>query len=190
LYLSHGGPGNEVDWTTRGDAANILDNLIGTAQVEPMLVVMTNFNGSAYGCGEPAWALDYDQDLIGNVVPYVQAHYHVSREASQRAFAGLSCGGYLANSLLLGRPAEFGYYGVMSPLAFSATLSPPQVVALRRAGVLVGGGRQDPIFPYVTSELADLQNSGARPVSDFINGGHEWYVWRILLRDFLTRVAF
>jgi len=25
---------------------------------------------------------------------------------------------------------------------------------------------------------------------DFINGGHEWYVWRILLRDFLTRVAF
>jgi predicted esterase len=78
----------------------------------------------------------------------------------------------------------------MSPLAFSATLSPPQVVALRRVGVLVGGGRQDPIFPYVTSELADLQNSGARPVSDFINGGHEWYVWRILLRDFLTRVAF
>jgi enterochelin esterase-like enzyme len=190
LYLSHGGPGNEVDWTTRGDAANILDNLIGTAEVKPMLVVMTNFNGSAYGCGEPAWALDYDQDLIDNVVPYVQAHYHVSRQASQRAFAGLSCGGYLANSLLLGRPADFGYYGVMSPLAFSATLSPPQVVALRRVGVLVGGGRQDPIFPYVTSELADLQNSGARPVSDFINGGHEWYVWRILLRDFLTRVAF
>jgi enterochelin esterase-like enzyme len=190
LYLSHGGPGNELDWTTRGDAANILDNLIGTAEVKPMVVVMTNFNGSAYGCGEPAWALDYDQDLIDNVVPYVQAHYHVSRQASQRAFAGLSCGGYLANSLLLGRPADFGYYGVMSPLAFSATLSPPQVVALRRVGVLVGGGRQDPIFPYVTSELADLQNSGARPVSDFINGGHEWYVWRILLRDFLTRVAF
>ncbi|WP_272589232.1 hypothetical protein [Streptomyces sp. M92] len=26
--------------------------------------------------------------------------------------------------------------------------------------------------------------------SDFIDGGHQWSVWRILLRDFLTRVAF
>ena len=190
LYLSHGGPGNEVDWTTRGDAANILDNLTDTARVKPMVVVMTNFNGFAYGCGEPAWALDFDQDLLDNVIPYVQAHYHVSREASQRGFAGLSCGGYLANSLLFGRPGEFGYYGVMSPLASSATLSPSQVAALKRVRVFVGGGRQDPIFAYATSDLADLQSSGARPVPDFLNGGHEWYVWRILLRDFLTRVAF
>ena len=161
LYLSHGGPGNELDWTTRGDAANILDNLVATAQVKPMVVVMTNFNVPAYGCGEPAWALDYDQDVIDNVIRYVQAHYHVFRQASQRAFAGLSCGGYLANSLLTGRPGEFAYYGVMSPLAFSATLSSSQVAALRRVGVLVGGGRQDPIFPYATSELAELQSSGA-----------------------------
>jgi enterochelin esterase-like enzyme len=25
--------------------------------------------------------------------------------------------------------------------------------------------------------------------TDFVNGGREWYVWRILLKDFLTRVA-
>ncbi len=190
VYLSHGGPGNEVDWTTRGDAANILDNLIGVGQVKPMVVVMTNFNGFAYGCGESAWAVEYDEDLIDRVIAHIQAHYLVSREASQRAFAGLSCGGYLANSLLIGHPGEFGSYAVMSPLAFSATLTPRQVAALRRVGVLVGGGRQDPIFPYATSELAYLQSSGARPVSDFLNGGHEWYVWRILLRDILTRVAF
>ena len=190
LYLIHGGPGNEVDWSTRGDAANILDNLVGTAQVKPMVVVMTNFNGFAYGCGEPGWALDYDQDLIDNVIPYVQAHYHVSREASQRAFAGLSCGGYLASSLLFGHPRQFGYYAVMSPIAFSATVSPAQVTALRRVGILVGGGRQDPIFAYAAAELADLESQGIRPISDLVNGGHEWYVWRILLRDFLTRVAF
>ena len=28
LYLSHGGSGNDVDWSTQGDAYNILDNLI------------------------------------------------------------------------------------------------------------------------------------------------------------------
>jgi enterochelin esterase-like enzyme len=35
-----------------------------------------------------------------------------------------------------------------------------------------------------------LVNAGLPVTPDFINGGHEWYVWRILLKDFLTRVAF
>jgi len=180
-----------MDWTTRGDAANILDNLIGSGQAKPMVVVMTNFNGPPYGCGEPAWALGYDQDLVANVIPYVEAHYRVSPRESQRAFAGLSCGGYLANSLLFDRPGEFGYYGVMSPSwPGPPAISPPQVTALKRTGVLLGGGRQDPISSVATSELAVLRGSGARPVPDFLNGGHEWYVWRILLRDFVTRVAF
>ncbi|MER5515719.1 hypothetical protein [Streptomyces sp. NPDC002763] len=26
--------------------------------------------------------------------------------------------------------------------------------------------------------------------ADFVNGGHEWFVWRRLIRDFLTRTAF
>ncbi len=110
--------------------------------------------------------------------------------ASQRAFAGLSCGAYLANSLLLGRTGEFTYYGVMSPFPALPALSPSQVNALRRPVVLVGAGRQDPLFPFAVSEVAGLQRSGARAVPEFLDGGHEWYVWRILLRDFLTKVAF
>jgi enterochelin esterase-like enzyme len=190
LYLSHGGPGNEVDWTTRGDAANILDNLIATGKVKPLVVVMTNFNGFAFGCEEQAWATDYEADLADNVIPFVQGHYDVSRHASRRAFAGLSCGAYLANSLLLGQTAEFGYYGVMSPFPTFPAVSPSQVTALKRAVVLVGAGRQDPLFPFAVSEVAGLQRSGVRALPDFLNGGHEWYVWRILLRDFLTKVAF
>jgi hypothetical protein len=31
---------------------------------------------------------------------------------------------------------------------------------------------------------------GIRPFTHFINGGHDWNVWRILLRDFLSHVAF
>jgi enterochelin esterase-like enzyme len=167
-----------------------LDNLIATGEVKPLVVVMTNFNGFAFGCGEPAWASDFDNDLVDSVVPFVQAHYDVSGHASQRAFAGLSCGAYLANSLLLGRTGEFKYYGVMSPFPAFPALSPSQVTALKRAVVLVGAGRQDPLFPFALSELAGLQRSGARVRPDFLNGGHEWYVWRILLRDLLTKVGF
>ena len=147
LYLSHGGPGNEVDWTTRGDAANILDNLIGTGKVKPLVVVMTNFNGFAFGCSEPPWATDYDADLADNVIPFVQGHYDVSRHASQRAFAGLSCGAYLANSLLLGETGEFSYYGVMSPFPTFPAVSASQVAALKHAIVLVGGGARTRYSP-------------------------------------------
>jgi enterochelin esterase-like enzyme len=35
-----------------------------------------------------------------------------------------------------------------------------------------------------------LRQAGNEPFTDFINGGHDRDVWRTLLRDLLTRVAF
>jgi enterochelin esterase-like enzyme len=155
---------------------------------------MTDFNGFADNClgNETAWAAEYDQDLINNVIPYVQAHYNVSTEASRRAFAGLSCGGGLANSLLANYTSEFGYFGVFSPYPGlpTTTLSNTQVAAINQVGVFIGGGWQDPIHFIATGELNTLLNAGIAVTPDFLNAGHEWYVWRILLYDFLIRVAF
>lgn len=92
LYLSHGGGGNEVDWSTQGDAANILDNLIDTGQISPMVVVMTNFSGFADNCPALAWDTEYSHDLLNNVIPYVNSHYNLSGVVAQRAFSGLSFG--------------------------------------------------------------------------------------------------
>ncbi len=191
LYLSHGGGGNEVDWSTQGVAGNILDNLIDTGEIQPMVVVMTNFNGFGAGCGTSSWETDYDQNLVTAVIPYVQSHYDVSSQPSQRAFGGLSCGGDLAGTLLTNYTSEFGYFALMSPApATITTLTPAQMAAIKRVGVLVGGGWQDPIHALALTDLAGVQSAGGEVLPDFVNGGHEWYVWRILLRDFLTRVAF
>lgn len=191
LYLSHGGGGNEVDWSTQGVAGNILDNLITTGEVQPMIVVMTNFNGFGGGCGTSSWETDYDQNLVSAVIPYVQSHYNVSSEPSQRAFAGLSCGGDLAGTLLTNYTSEFGYFGLMSPAPNTiGTLSASQQAAIKQVAVMVGGGWQDPLHPFALTDLTAVQSAGGEVFPDFINGGHEWYVWRILLRDFLTRVAF
>ena len=54
----------------------------------------------------------------------------------------------------------------------------------------VGGGLQDPIRANLTTEESELTAAGVPFTDDSVNGGHEWYVWRILLRDFLTRTAF
>lgn len=68
--------------------------------------------------------------------------------------------------------------------------------------MFVGAGWQDSIFAVgfvlngqtahtgPAQEVRTLTDAGIPITTDFVNGGHEWYVWRILLRDFLTRVAF
>lgn len=191
LYLSHGGGGNEVDWSTQGAAGNILDNLIDEGQIEPMVVVMTNFNGYGGGCGTSSWETDYDQNLTSAVIPYVQSNYDVSSAASQRAFSGLSCGGDLTGTLLANYTSDFGYFGIMSPGPNTVpTLTAAQAAAVKQVGVMIGGGWQDPLHPTALADLASVQPAGGEVVPDFVNGGHEWYVWRQLLRDFLTRVAF
>jgi enterochelin esterase-like enzyme len=200
LYLSHGGGGNEVDWSTQGDLSNIMNNLIDTGQIQPMVVVMPN----AYTYADVTNYAGYDENLVNSVIPYVQAHYDVSSLASERAFAGLSMGGAIANSLLFDYTSEFGYFGVMSPgfqgsppygnghfnVPPASSIGPTEAAALKNTGIFVGGGWQDPIHYVATSEVTTLTAVGAAVHPDFINGGHEWYAWRILLRDFLTRVAF
>ena len=47
LYL--GIDDNEVDWSTRDDAANILDNLIDKQEIKPLVAVMTDFDFDCQG---------------------------------------------------------------------------------------------------------------------------------------------
>jgi len=192
VYMNSGGS-NEMDWSTQGDLGNILDNLIDTGQIQPMVVVMPNTTGFA----DSASYASFDANLVNSVIPYVESHYDVSASVSQRAIGGLGYGASISNSFLFDDTAEFGYYGVLSPglhgdftLPDAAALSSAQIAALRTVGIFVGGGWQDPSHYYHASEVALLTGVGVAVSPDYVNGGHEWYAWRILLRDFLTRVAF
>ena len=191
LYLSPGSGLNEVDWSTQGDAANILDNLINSHQIKPVVVVMTSTSCS--GCDPTtASAADYDQDVLLDVVPYVQAHYDVSSAASQRAFAGFSAGGWAAGSLLVADANVFGSFGLFSPCPAAVDdPTPAQAAAIKGVRVMIGGGNEDPdCHPYADDDVAAIRSAGVNPDTEFFYGGHDWDVWRILLRDFLTKVAF
>ena len=199
LYLSHGGGGNEMGWSTGGVAANILDNLIDTGEIRPLVVVMPN----ASGFDDSALFEAYDRDLIDRMIPFVEQHYHVSKSPLDRAFSGLSMGGMLTNTFMLKHPEVFQYYGMMSaglPAEYG-TLTPAQVAGLKGKSIWIGGGWQDAIHAAgfrtdATShtgparEVSTFAKAGIPVTTDFVNGGHEWYVWRILLKDFLTRAAF
>ncbi|WP_353807574.1 alpha/beta hydrolase-fold protein [Agromyces sp. SYSU T00194] len=196
LYLLHGGGGNEIDWTTQGAANDILDNLIATGETVPMVVVMPNNGGYPGSDFNEA----FDRDVIDNVIPYIEANYHVVEDADGRAFSGLSAGGIATNSFMLKYPETFQYYGMMSAgLAPAyAELTEEQADPLRDKSILIGGGWQDPIHAVgfrtnhtgPANQVATFVAAEIPVTTDFFHGGHEWYVWRILLKDFVTKVAF
>jgi hypothetical protein len=95
LYL-FSGDGTEMDWSTQGDAGNILDHLISTGQIQPMVVVMPN----TAGYPDSTNYASFDANLINTLVPYVESHYRVSTDTARRAAAGLGYGASLTNSLL------------------------------------------------------------------------------------------
>jgi enterochelin esterase-like enzyme len=193
LYLSHGGGGNEVDWSTQGAANNIIDNLIASHRVQPMVVVMTNFNN--LGSCAVFDGSCYAQDLTGNVIPFVEAHFNVSADSNDRAFAGLSLGGLMANFLLFNDTTVFGYFGSWSiaDIGAPATTSPLwQNPALKtRLGLEIGGGNFDSLtVPAIDTYEADLGSAGIPFTDARVDAGHEWYTWRQLLLDYATGVAF
>jgi enterochelin esterase-like enzyme len=189
-----------MGWSLQGDVGNILDNLIDRGELQPIIVVMPN----AAGLSNDDMNEAFDRDIIDNVIPYVEKHYHVSMSATARAFAGLSLGGMLTNSFIIKHPEVFRYYGMMSAglPPENGTLTAAQIAALRGKSIWIGGGWEDVIFAAgwnmgsirihtgPAREVSTFARAGIPVTTDFIHGGHEWYVWRILLKDFLTRVAF
>jgi enterochelin esterase-like enzyme len=188
LILSHGAGGHEVDWSTQGVAGRILDNAIAAGKMQPAVVAMTNFNGVSGGVA------GYSTDVIGSVVPCLQSQYNVSKLPSGMAFGGLSAGGARANDLIFNRTTAFGYFGSWSnaggvPASGSPLYQNPDLKKL--LGLHVGTGLQDPCCLNNVLQLEDRLTAASVPyVKDNMNGTHTWEVWRTLLYDFVTQVAF
>jgi enterochelin esterase-like enzyme len=189
LYVSHGGGGNEADWFTQGVANRIIDNLIASGKMQSAVVVATNFNGLPNGNA------GYQADLLNRVIPFIESKYNVSHNANDRSFAGLSAGASRANQLIFNATNTFGYYASWSigtggaPPAGDARYTNPQLKQL--LGVVIGGGRFDSITMGTKATLEGYLTANGVPfVDDTIDGGHEWYTWRILLDHFARTIAF
>ncbi len=185
LYLSHGSGGNEVEWLEIGSAKNIMDNLIAEGEVEDTIIITLDLTYFNLGNSAPGRGFERIKDNIMNyVIPYVESHYSVSKNAGDRAFAGLSGGSRLATFLYQENAGDFGYFGM-----FSHTIANVDVQNIENKNyptLMLGYGNLDPFgkqyYPNFISrlEVADVQYD-LYPV----NGGHDWGAWRTLLSIFI-----
>ena len=70
-----------------------------------------------------------------------------------------------------------------SPLLLNPDLK--KVLAIHTSG-----GLQDPILSQTINLQTRLAANGVPVIVDNFNGGHEWHVWRLNLREFASKVAF
>src|SRR3712207_4491036 len=117
LYLVHGAGDNDDSWSTVGHTNYILDNLIAAGTARPMIVVMPfghTPDRPGAGAGGMLNNQDFGNDLLRDLIPYVEANFRTLDGPANRAMAGLSMGGAHTIRNGLTHPELFGYVGVFS----------------------------------------------------------------------------
>ena len=187
LYLSHGGGDHSTAWVNQGVAHRILENAIAQREAQPMVIVMTDFNGI------PGGNEGYVNELRTNVFPFVESEYNVSARAEDRAFAGFSAGGSRAYTIMYNHTDLFGYHAAWS--AGGPVATPEQVERMKAVAgtITIGTGRQDQLGNIGENSQINaerLRQAGVEIDEYNVEGVHTWHVWRPLLDYYLRQVAF
>ena len=100
LYLHHGLGNTSTEWTQRARAPIIIDNLLADKKIQPFIIVFPSGNATAVPGDEKqgdrtqaAYGTQYHQDLLEDIIPFVESRYSVYTDRNHRAIAGMSMGG-------------------------------------------------------------------------------------------------
>jgi S-formylglutathione hydrolase FrmB len=126
LLLLHGGADDYRSWTDKGDAEAI------TAPLQAIVVMPDSGTGGGYtdwynggAFGPPAWKAYH----LGQLLPWVDAHYPTVARRTGRAIAGLSMGGYGTMHYAASRPDLFVSASAWSP---AVDLTSPPLIAVNQ----------------------------------------------------------
>lgn len=122
LYLLHGIGGDEKEWLRGGSPQVILDNLYADKKLEPMLVVMPNGRamkddravGNVFDREKVEAFATFENDLLGDLIPFIEKRYSTLTDREHRAIAGLSMGGGQSLNFGLGHLDRFAWVGGFS----------------------------------------------------------------------------
>jgi enterochelin esterase-like enzyme len=184
LYILHGAGGNETDWIINMRANFILDNLIAQGEAVPMILVSPNANADGF----PTSA--FPDELLNNIVPYIEENYRTGPGAKNRALAGLSMGGFRTTTTHFSNPGEFAYIGVFSSAFIPSAAFPenllanPDINKLTKLLWIASGDETDITYRWTYATLAMLDQYGINYTFKQYTGGHVWGLWRHNLNDF------
>lgn len=188
LYLLHGIGGDEEEWRRGGQPNVILDNLIADKKAEPMIIVMPNGRaqpddrpGPNAMATAPAFG-KFDQDLLGSLIPFVEAKYSVIKDRESRALAGLSMGGGQSLNFGLGNLDTFAWVGGFSSAPNTkpgAELVPDSEKASKQLKLLyVSCGNKDGLIRISQNVHAYLKEKNVPHIWHVDEHAHDFQHWK------------
>lgn len=134
LYFLHGLGDNEQTLFKTG-GWNVIQDLRQQGQISDFLVVAPEGRNSFY-INSADGRVRYSDFFIREFIPYIEAHYFVSRERAARAITGVSMGGYGALRFAFAYPELFSSVSAQS--AALITESPQEINAAMHSGTPLG----------------------------------------------------
>lgn len=199
LYLLHGIGGDENEWVRGGSAQVILDNLYAENKLMPMIVVLPNGRAARDVTARdpipkqsPAFAA-FENDLLKDLIPFIEKNYPVKADRESRALAGLSMGGGQALNFGLGNLDTFAWVGGFSSAPNtkrpSELIQDPATATTKLRLLYVACGDQDGLFRISQGVHNMLEEKKVPHLFNVIAGGrHDFKVWRSDLYHFAQRL--
>jgi len=203
VYLLHGSGDDDRHWSQLGQANVIADNLIAEKKAVPMIIVMPD--GHPAGTANPAATPEerakhselnrglFGVDLLGDLIPLVDAEYRTRADRESRAIVGLSMGAGQSLEVGVKRLDMFAYVG-----AFSGGSARPDVIEKLKADpraankqlrlLWIGIGKDDRAVILNRALTEQLKQLGITHEYVETEGAHSWIVWRGYLAGFLPRL--
>ena len=188
LYLIHGGGDNDASWPGVGAAGWILDNLLAEGKIVPMIVVMPN--GTIQTSDMMGEVPLFGEDMVTDIIPFVEANYRVKAKQSCRAMAGLSMGGMETIETAFLHPGLFSHVWVLSS-SFSPGRQREYIERIRlseiapslnknfKALYFTQGGPADIAYKNCQEALGYLRDAGVKyEYLENAQAGHSWTSWR------------
>jgi enterochelin esterase-like enzyme len=201
LYLLHGIGGDEEEWHTHGSPEIILDNLFADNKLEPMIVVLPNgrampndrAEGDIFAADKVKAFETFEDDLMKDLIPFIEAKYSVLTKRENRALAGLSMGGGQSLNIGLAHLDTFAWIGAFSaaPNTKSPELLVPDPASTSKQLKLLWllCGDQDNLL-YVSQQSESYMTKNAVPHTwyEYVGGWHDWPVWKTGLYYFAQSI--
>ena len=204
VYIQHGGGEDHRGWMEQGRTAQIMDNLIAAGKAVPMIVVSSNSNVQARNGGMGggySWQgmQTFRNEMIDNIIPFVEKTYRVRKDRKNRAMCGLSMGGGQSFYIGLRDPDVFANVGVFSTGMFGGIsgasnfdletevpgiLSDTKTFNKQFDVFFLSCGEQDPRIQYTRTIVQKMRDGGVDVRFNSYPGDHEWQVWRKSLHEF------
>jgi enterochelin esterase family protein len=195
LYLLHGSNDTAAGWTMAGNANFVLDNLVAGGKALPMIVVMPFGHATPFGVPVPQGGVTndalFEDYLLKDVIPTVEARYRVSPGRENRAIAGLSMGGGQSLRIGLGHVDLFSAVASFSGAVpadfetrFAALLKDSKGTNQKIKTLWIGCGQQDSLFGRSRNLSELLGKYQVKHIFHATDGVHNYTVWRKYLAEY------